>query len=480
MVASSCRPEEKTTENSPIPEIECFVNAEAAEGVVNDILADSNVSFSATVTNTDDFNCAWYIDGEKVANITSFTMNFPDPGEYSVVFSAWNSTGKAQKELTLNVEGCPLEVTWSVEPGELSAKIGEPVEVSVTVVGGDKETVHTWKVDGETVSDSKSFSKTFETPGEYSLTYSGVNRDGMTASGAWTLKILDADLEVSYSPDKSELSVQSGAELNFKANVTSGVFGLVYKWTVNGEELSETGAELKYKFETPGDFKVTQTVTNAAGASDSRTWDVTVLEPEPEPEPEPGVYLYDNFENYPIGVSGYYIGNTVDKFNDVMQVVDNPYPTSVNSSSKVLLDKGSLMTKSSSGYFKFKITTLPDGTPFTSADRAKYTKVRVKIYLGDSGFTPLLQEDNKSTKSAPCSINGSDFDPKSPSLVLWNSLVRTNDWNVFVYDFTGPKYSDKVNNLAGAEQLQFRVFVDFNNNGKKGKDIYFDDIEFIE
>ena len=29
-------------------------------------------------------------------------------------------------------------------------------------------------------------------------------------------------------------------------------------------------------------------------------------------------------------------------------------------------------------------------------------------------------------------------------------------------------------------QLQFRVFVDFNNNGKAGKDVYFDDFEFLE
>ena len=51
---------------------------------------------------------------------------------------------------------------------------------------------------------------------------------------------------------------------------------------------------------------------------------------------------------------------------------------------------------------------------------------------------------------------------------------------MFVYDFTNPKYSSEVNNLSQTNQLQFRVFVDFNNNGKAGQDVYFDDFEFLE
>ena len=37
-----------------------------------------------------------------------------------------------------------------------------------------------------------------------------------------------------------------------------------------------------------------------------------------------------------------------------------------------------------------------------------------------------------------------------------------------------------MNNLANTGQLQFRVFVDFNNSGKAGQDVYFDDFEFLE
>lgn len=202
--------------------------------------------------------------------------------------------------------------------------------------------------------------------------------------------------------------------------------------------------------------------------------------PKENPDPEPGeTLMYDNFENTELGVSTYYKGNNVGGVS-VMQIVENPYKTAVNGSDKVLIDKGSMMTWSSSGYFTFKIDTTPAGVALSSTVRAQYTKVKVKVYVGTTGFTPLLQEDAKSTRSTPCEINGVAFDTANPTMAAWNAAIKTNDWNVFVYDLTGSKYSADVNDLAGTTQLQFRVFVDFNNNGKAGQDVYFDDIEFIK
>ena len=85
-----------------------------------------------------------------------------------------------------------------------------------------------------------------------------------------------------------------------------------------------------------------------------------------------------------------------------------------------------------------------------------------------------------SPKSAPSVINGVTFNPQSPSLTEWNAAIKTNDWNELIYDFSNPKYGDAMNKLSDTGQLQFRVFVDFNNSGKAGQDVYFDDFEFLE
>ena len=101
--------------------------------------------------------------------------------------------------------------------------------------------------------------------------------------------------------------------------------------------------------------------------------------------------MFDNFENSALGESLYYKGNNVGGVS-ILQVVENPYKTSVNSSSKVLVDKGSMMTNNSSGYFTFKVTTYPDGvTAIPESERAKYTRFRVKIYLGSTSI-PLCSE----------------------------------------------------------------------------------------
>ena len=126
----------------------------------------------------------------------------------------------------------------------------------------------------------------------------------------------------------------------------------------------------------------------------------------------------------------YYKGNSVGGVS-ILQTVENPYKTAANPSDRVLVDKGSMMTNNSSGYFTFKVGTYPDGvTAIPEEERARYSKFRLKIYLGTTGFTPLLQADITGTpRSAPSLINGIPFDPQNPSLAAWNAAIRTDDWN---------------------------------------------------
>ena len=274
---------------------------------------------------------------------------------------------------------------------------------------------------------------------------------GMTASKTWSVEVADLPLEVNYSPSKTELEAMVGDNVNFTVSIVHGAIGASTVWKLDDVQVEvEDPSKYTYTGEAEGTHTISVTITNAAGESDSRSWTLTVV---PKTEKK---LLFDNFESAEVGVNAYYIGNNVGGVS-ILQTVENPYKTDANSSDKVLVDKGSMMTNTSSGYFKFKIDTYPDGTTaITADDRALYTRFRCKVYIGSTGFTPLLQEDNKSTKSTPSEIN------------------------VFVYDFTNPKYSSEVNNLSQTNQLQFRVFVDFNNNGKAGQDVYFDDFEFLE
>ena len=453
------------------PKVEFNIEEEAFA-----VPVDSVVVFSADILEGYPLDMAWKVDGVKIAGTPSVTWKFSEIGVFVVTFDASNDLGSVSQRYTVRVSGIPLEVEFSVPAGEVEAIIGTPFEVSVTVTGGDKGTVHTWNLDGEEEVSGTLFSRTFTDTelGPHVLLYTGRNTDGETAVSIWVINVKDLPLELTYSPAEEALEAMEGDELTFRATPVHGATGIAYSWKVNGTEVA-TGAEYVHSCSAQGSFTVSLNTTNAAGEEASRSWALTVTEKTLR------TLMFDNFENSALGESLYYKGNNVGGVS-ILQVVENPYKTSVNSSSKVLVDKGSMMTNNSSGYFTFKVTTYPDGvTAIPESERAKYTRFRVKIYLGSTGFTPLLQSDmTGSPKSAPSVINGVTFNPQSPSLTEWNAAIKTNDWNELIYDFSNPKYGDAMNKLSDTGQLQFRVFVDFNNSGKAGQDVYFDDFEFLE
>lgn len=459
-------PEEKQTPAAP--KIEFSIKEEAFS-----VDVDSSVVFKADIVEGTNVKTVWTVDDEVVAKTPSVTWKFSKLGNAVVHFEATNDLGKVEKTYTVTVNGIPLVVEFSEVGNTIDAVIGTPVEVAVNVTGGDKGTVHEWTLDDVVAGNEKTFSRTFteEEIGPHTLGYNGINTDGMSASRTWTIDVKDLPLEVSFTPAEEAVEAMEGDEVSFSATILHGAAGAAYSWKVDGTEKG-TAATFKYECAAQGTFAVLATVTNGLGEKAEKIWTVTVTEKTEKK------LLFDDFESTALGESSYYIGNNVGGVS-VLQVVENPYKTATNSSAKVLVDKGSMMTGNSSGYFKFKINTFPDATTAVP-NRSIYTKIRVKVYIGETGFTPLLQEDNKSTKSTPSLINGIEFNTSSPTLDAWNAAIKTNDWNVFVYDFTSAKYSTEVNNLNQTSQVQFRVFVDFSNNPKAGKDVYFDDIEFVE
>lgn len=468
--AVSCKKEQKQ-EPDRAPEAQFTIQ----EDVLN-IKMDDAVSFEATVDCNCPYVCGWYLDGELISTIENVTYRFADKGVFNVYFEAANDLGMVERSYTVNVTGQAVVVEYSLPSEEqVELTINDALTIDATVLEGDKALRQEWKVGEDVVSTTSHFEYTFTLDGLYTVSYYAENADGESASQLWNVKVNDLPLDIEFF--KGGAHLDPGAELetllpvalSLEARVYSGKTGLTHEWKV-GDDVVSTAATLNHKFAAAGTYTLSYHAENAIAETKDASWTITVVD---------SGFLFDDFENTELGISAYYKGNNVSGVS-VMQIVENPYKTSINPSSKVLVDKGSMMTWSSSGYFTFKINTYPNGTAIPGSERAGFTKVRVKVYVGNTGFTPLLQEDNKSSRSTPCEINGVEFNTASPSLTAWNAAIKTNDWNVFVYDFTGPKYSSEVNNLSQTDQLQFRVFVDFNNSGKMGADVYFDDFEFLE
>lgn len=472
---ASCQKQGEEAQQKPAaPKVEFSVEQETLN-----VSVDEAVEFKVTIVEGTNVATAWYVDDEKVSSTPSLVWKFTKVGTTTVHFVASNDLGKVEKNYSVVVAGIPLDVEYSKPEDAFEAVIGDEVMVSITIKGGDKGTVHSWELDGVEASTGLSFSKTFteEEIGAHTLKYSGVNIDGMTASKTWAITVKDMPLEVVYTPANDAVSAMQGDQVAFSAGIKHGAGGAVYSWKVDGSEVG-TASGYTFNCESLGTFAVSVSITNAAGEESTNNWTLTVTEKVAL------TYMYLDAENL-TSVPAFVTGNIV-AGNPALGIVDNPLKNEENSGNKVFIDDMSARTSSSSGYVQIMLNQI------SNEDKAKYTTIRVKVYMGVNQYYPYMRITvGGNQDSLPTKINGSDFYPSAASKANWDSLFKANDWNVLEYDVRTAKYNypdGTEKTLAPMDQFQFRFMVDYNNNNAittgatstNTQIVYFDDVELVE
>lgn len=538
--------DDKTTEEQPTvaPQVTFPVTESAVSAYVDDA-----VRFEAVIESPGPLSCSWFVDGKLMASTASMTYVFKAKGTYDVHFEASNTAGKVEKDYSVTVEGSPLKVEFSNEEETISCLPGEEVLITATVVAGDKEVVHAWKVGDEEVSSTAEFKYTFDKMGSYTVAYRGVNADDISFNRTWTVTVDELPLEIEFSVTDATIPCVQGNEVAITATVKNGGTGLTHEWKV-GSDVVSTTAEFKHTFGEVGTFTVSYKGVNGKGEEKTGTWTVQVEEKPLEIEfskadgstlknvkgdelaitatvkggatglthewkvggdvlstttefrhtfdaagtytvaykgvntkgeektaswtvvvSEDAVgYMFENFESRD-ALPGHFINGNAAIEGTTLQ--ENPYKTAVNPSNKVLRD---LLLKESgtSGFFDMGFSHL--------TNRSKYRAIRVKVYLGKNEYYPHLQISGK--KKLPSKINGQRF-TGSMSEADWKTLIKTDDWNVFVYDLVDCGFG--AENFENITTVQFRPLSKFNGDGVSGRDevtnnrtVYYDDFEFLE
>ena len=540
--------DDKTTEEQPAvaPQVTFPVTESAVSAYVDDA-----VRFEAVIESPGPLSCSWFVDGKLMASTASMTYVFKAKGTYDVHFEASNTAGKVEKDYSVTVEGSPLKVEFSNEEETISCLPGEEVLITATVMAGDKEVVHAWKVGDEEVSSTAEFKYTFDKMGSYTVAYRGVNADdisfnrtwtvtvdelpleiefsvtdatipcvqgnevaitatvknggtglthewkvgsdvvsttaefkhtfgevgtftvsykgvngkGEEKTGTWTVQVEEKPLEIEFSKaDGSTLKNVKGDELAITATVKGGATGLTHEWKVGGDVVSTT-TEFKHTFDAAGTYTVTYKGVNTKGEEKTASWTVVVSE-------DAVGYMFENFESRE-SIPGHFTGN-----DNALFIVANPYVTAVNPGTKVLKDDLSASSHSTSGYVNMGFAHLND--------RAKYRAIRVKVYLGENAYCPRLQitVGTANPNKLPSKINGQAFTDQTEA--NWKSLIKTDDWNVFVYDLIDCGFG--ISNFENTTTVQFRPLSKFNGNNidagaasaTNTRIVYYDDIEFLE
>lgn len=539
--------DDKTTEEQPAvaPQVTFPVTESAVSAYVDDA-----VRFEAVIESPGPLSCSWFVDGKLMASTASMTYVFKAKGTYDVHFEASNTAGKVEKDYSVTVEGSPLKVEFSNEEETISCLPGEEVLITATVVAGDKEVVHAWKVGDEEVSSTAEFKYTFDKMGSYTVAYRGVNADdisfnrtwtvtvdelpleidfsvtdatipcvqgnevaitatvknggtglthewkvdsdvvsttaefkhtfaevgtftvsykgvngkGEEKTGTWTVQVEEKPLEIEFSKAEGTLKSVKGDELAITATVKGGATGLTHEWKVDGDVVSTT-TEFRHTFDAAGTYTVTYKGVNTKGEEKTASWTVVVSE-------DAVGYMFENFESRE-SIPGHFTGN-----DNALFIVANPYVTAVNLGTKVLKDDLSASSHSTSGYVNMGFAHLND--------RAKYRAIRVKVYLGENAYCPRLQitVGAANPNKLPSKINGQAFTDQTEA--NWKSLIKTDDWNVFVYDLIDCGFG--ISNFENTTTVQFRPLSKFNGNNidagaasaTNTRIVYYDDIEFLE
>ena len=159
----------------------------------------------------------------------------------------------------------------------------------------------------------------------------------------------------------------------------------------------------------------------------------------------------------------------IEDSNKALSLVENPFPTATNPSATVLMNK--LGGWTTSGMFKLLLSDV--------ADRGAYSTLRVKVYLGTNLYYPYIYAGDY---ALPTTVNGETY----ASEAEWRKVVRTNDWNVLVYDLKREISADT--NLGAVTELQFRPLSNWDHSNfvytgdpvTDNRTVYFDDIEFLK
>jgi len=168
-------------------------------------------------------------------------------------------------------------------------------------------------------------------------------------------------------------------------------------------------------------------------------------------------YLFADFE----GLAA--LPADIEDSNKALSLVENPFKTATNASATVLMNK--LGGWTTSGMFKLLLSDV--------SNPEQYSTLRVKIYLGTNLYYPYIYFTDF---ALPVTVNGETYESQEE----WRKIVRTDDWNVLVYDLS--------TNLGAAVELQFRPLSNWDHSNfiytgdpaTDNRTVYFDDIEFLK
>jgi len=286
----------------------------------------SEVSFTDLTTN-EPTAWSWTFEGgtPSTSNVQNPKVVYATPGTYDVTLTVTNSGGTNTKTITNCVQVIDtIEAPVAAFTAD-NTVISEGQSVSFTDQSVNTPTAWNWTFEGGSPASSTNQNPTvvYATPGVYTVTLSATNDGGSNTVTKSTYITVQDTLEAPVADFIADnTAVIEGAEITFtdKSKNTPAS----WKWVFEGGNPSTSNEKNpKVTYSSPNSYKVSLTVTNAAGNNTKTVENYITVEKAPDPEyciPAPDatdewiaeVHMGDN--SYTSGSEGY-ADNTTTSFN---------------------------------------------------------------------------------------------------------------------------------------------------------------------
>lgn len=280
------------------------------------VLEGEKVAFATQADGAVPLQYAWSLDGQAVSQTENWT--------YSPVMGDRSETPKNVRVQITDRQGQVVERHWQVtvtyisQPPtlqgfapkkgaiEVTGGTTQPFRVDVTDPDRGEALTYTWTVNGEEAGKKATLNWNAAEPGSYQVRAVVTDPAGLTVSKDWRVKVIapppppPVPIEqpvttnnppqiTRYTPDEALITTPEGQSLSFSANVSDPDGDqLTYEWLVDGKRVARGSSTaqptLTWKAKGTGNHVVRALVSDRAGLTAMREWQVAVVSASPSPD----------------------------------------------------------------------------------------------------------------------------------------------------------------------------------------------------
>ena len=233
-----------------------------------------------SVENGDGAEYEWRSGDEVLSTDAVFRHVFADPGSIYVMLTVSNDAGSDSEEFRIDVAGLLVPViSLNVPEGGYDIPQGGELEI-IPVVKNGGDASFSWMIDGNEVSDGKSYTFVGEQLGSYSMSLTVSNEDG-SDSIQFTVNVLDpSEIPFEWAFESDVYNVAVGRSIRLRPYGIRNGEGAVYTWKIDGREV-QSSEEPQYVFAASGQgmYEAVVTMSNAY-ATVSKSLTINVCPPE--------------------------------------------------------------------------------------------------------------------------------------------------------------------------------------------------------